>query len=359
MRFAAASSTHPVPALATGEAIGQVLEQVGVHPDVVFVFVTPGHAGALEDMGGAVRSILQPTVLVGAVGRGVLGADLSTPGPGMVLFAARTGPAIPLRWSRSGTDAETDSPLPSRGVVVAFGHPGVPVAHPDLVHGGPVVGGRVAHRPLLLDDLLVGDGAVGVAFPPDLPVRVSVDEGVRPIGTPLVVTSATGSALHQIAGQPAYDCLIQIARDQVPASDIALINRGLYLTTAPGAGTPGPVRSSCIEVLGSDSGTGALALGGSVEEGAFVQFCVRDPASAEHRLRAAVAQSDAWAALLFPRAYPTGDPPDLLPGGGPGHDARAIAGLFTTASLAAPSDDAGDCPGGASAIIFGERGTDP
>ena len=57
--FASAISEHPVTAHATGEVAGQVLEKVGANPDLVVLFVTPPHAGALEDAAGAVRAILE------------------------------------------------------------------------------------------------------------------------------------------------------------------------------------------------------------------------------------------------------------------------------------------------------------
>jgi hypothetical protein len=47
MPFASALSEHPVPAYATGEVCGQVLEGVGAHPDLAIVFTTLAHAGAL------------------------------------------------------------------------------------------------------------------------------------------------------------------------------------------------------------------------------------------------------------------------------------------------------------------------
>ncbi len=63
MRFASSLSTHPVTAHATGEVIGQVIEQVGRHPDLAVLFVTRPHAGALEEAADAVTPLLEPTVL--------------------------------------------------------------------------------------------------------------------------------------------------------------------------------------------------------------------------------------------------------------------------------------------------------
>src|SRR5580704_10826020 len=83
MPFAAALSEHPVPAFATGEACGQLLEALGTHPDLVLAFVTLAHAGALED-GAASESIV-------ATGREIEGA------PAVSLWAGRFGPVVPVR----------------------------------------------------------------------------------------------------------------------------------------------------------------------------------------------------------------------------------------------------------------------
>ncbi len=50
MPFAAAMSEHPLTAHAVGEVTGAVLERIGDRPDFATVFVTPPHAGALEDV---------------------------------------------------------------------------------------------------------------------------------------------------------------------------------------------------------------------------------------------------------------------------------------------------------------------
>ncbi|HVL93319.1 MAG TPA: hypothetical protein VM264_08235, partial [Acidimicrobiales bacterium] len=75
MPFAAALSEHPVPAHAVGEVAGQVLEALGPAPDLAVLFVTPPHAGALEDAIGAIRDILRPAALLGCAAVSVVGTD--------------------------------------------------------------------------------------------------------------------------------------------------------------------------------------------------------------------------------------------------------------------------------------------
>ena len=55
--FAAALSEHPVAATAVGEVIGEIIERVGVEPDLACLFVTAPHTGALEDIATATESL--------------------------------------------------------------------------------------------------------------------------------------------------------------------------------------------------------------------------------------------------------------------------------------------------------------
>jgi len=66
-RFGAAISEHPLISHA------KVLDAVGVGPDLAIVFVTGPNAGALEDICSAIRSTLEPKILLGVTGVSVLG----------------------------------------------------------------------------------------------------------------------------------------------------------------------------------------------------------------------------------------------------------------------------------------------
>ncbi len=48
MPFAAALSEHPVRGDAGGEVVGAVLEALGLEPDLVVLFVSAGHTGAIS-----------------------------------------------------------------------------------------------------------------------------------------------------------------------------------------------------------------------------------------------------------------------------------------------------------------------
>src|ERR1700686_2578671 len=149
MPFAAALSEHPVPAYATGEVCGQVLEALGTHPDLVVVFTTMAHAGALEDVIATVGEVLKPSVVFGAASETVIGTGREVEGgPAISLWAARFGPVVPVRLTGTG-GIPAEPPFPPTALVLV-GDPfstsaedvleSIAATHPHL----PVVGGMAS-----------------------------------------------------------------------------------------------------------------------------------------------------------------------------------------------------------------------
>src|SRR5580692_1790916 len=185
MPFAAALSEHPVPAFATGEACGQLLEALGTHPDLVLAFVTLAHAGALEDVVAAVREVLHPSVVVGAASESIVATAREIEGgPAVSLWAGRFGPVVPVRIAARSEPGGVVfdglvQPVPfTPQAMVLIGDPfsmpapellaGLAEAHPGL----PIVGGMAsgARGPggtrLALDGEVFTSGAVGALLGP-------------------------------------------------------------------------------------------------------------------------------------------------------------------------------------------------
>lgn len=90
---AAALSRHPIAATATGEVAGALLEAVGTGADHVFLFASRHHTGTLEDVIGAVRSILHPGTLTTETSDTVIcGTQVVDDGPALGALAARCPP---------------------------------------------------------------------------------------------------------------------------------------------------------------------------------------------------------------------------------------------------------------------------
>jgi len=320
MPFAAALSTHPVTSHATGEVVGQVLEKLGQHPDLALVFVTRPHAGALEDVMATVRRVLAPSVALGCAAESVLGNGIEVEElPAVTVWAGLVGPVIGVRlsaeegpdgWQVTGWPAS--DPFPPQGVLLLADPFTFPVealadtlasTHPGL----PLLGGMAsaARGPggnrLALGDQVHTTGAVGAIVGPGTRLSSVVSQGCRPVGRPLVVTRSERNVIYELAGQPALERLLEMARDGMSERDIRLVNQGLHLGVVIDEHKADFSRGDFLvrNVLGADRANGAIAVGDAVEVGTTVQFHVRDAESADEDLRAMLGARHADGALCF------------------------------------------------------------
>jgi small ligand-binding sensory domain FIST len=108
--FGSALSMHPVPAHATGEVVGDVLEAVGHAPTLAVLFVTQPLTGTFDDIADSVQRMLQPEHLVAVTTGGVLGAGSEVEdGSALALWAVRGG-SVERSYCR-------DRPSPRRTVL--------------------------------------------------------------------------------------------------------------------------------------------------------------------------------------------------------------------------------------------------
>jgi small ligand-binding sensory domain FIST len=350
MGFASALSTHPVTAHATGEVTGSVLERLGRYPDLAAIFVTRSHAGALEDAAAAVRRILSPSVLIGCAAESVVGNGLEVEeGPGMSLWAGMVGPVAPVRlWTEIDTGTpRTDgwpAPLPFEPQALlllvdpfsfavdemidrlATDHPGIP-----LLGGMASAAQGPGGNRLALDGAIHSSGAVGALIGPGVHLSTVVSQGCRPVGRPLVVTRAERNFLYELAGRPALERLLEMAKDSMSERDIRLVNQGLHLGVVIDEHRTDFGRGDFLvrNVLGADQANGAIAVGDEVEVGTTVQFHVRDAESADEDLRKLLAFQEAEGALMFTC---NGRGTRLF--SAPNHDAEVVGDLLANPPLA-------------------------
>jgi small ligand-binding sensory domain FIST len=306
--FAAAISEHPVTAMAVGEVAGQVLESLGQGPDLALVFVTPHHAGALEDATAAIRSILEPATLLGCAAVSVAGNGREVEdGPAVSLWAGRLGPVAPVLLDPDGAGWPDPLPFePQALLLLADPYTFAAGAFFDRLAaerpGLPVIGG-MSSAPgggrLALDGRIVTAGAVGALL--QTPVRTIVSQGCRPIGAPYVVTRSERNVVYELGGQPALQRLLHLASSGLPEEDVRLINQGLHMGLVIDEHKAEYGRGDFLvrNVLGADRENGAIAVGDEVEVGVTAQFHVRDAATADEDLRRMLAGEEADAALLF------------------------------------------------------------
>lgn len=323
--FAAALSEHPSPPEAVGEVVGAVLDRLGSAPDLAVLFLSPALAGAADDIARAVRTLLQPGTLLGAAASSVVGGGREVEdGPGIALWAARTGPVLPVRITAEATGGG----VRILGVPQAAGEDGprtmVLLADPfslpldallttmaDDLPDLTVVGGMAssARGPggnrLVLDGEVHRDGAVGVLLPPGTEAVPVVSQGCRPVGDPMIVTEVDGPLLLGLAGQPALDQLLGSAAS-LGEGDRSIFELGPQVGVVVDE-TKATFRTGDFlirNVTGVDPDRRGVAIGAQVEVGTTVQFHVRDAASADDELRALVA--------VLPPPRPTADRGALL-----------------------------------------------
>jgi small ligand-binding sensory domain FIST len=345
MNFAAAISQHPVPVSAIGEVVGDVLERLGQYPDLAVLFVTPPHAGALEDLAGTVRTLLEPAVTIGCAAVSVLGNQQEVEeAPAVSLWAGKFGPVAGVRLT-DPADWPDRLPFAAEAALV-IGDP-FSFAIDELLAkvDFPLIGGMAsaARGPggnrLVLDGQIFSDGAVAALIGRGAGLETIVSQGCRPIGAPLVVTRAERNIIYELAGQPALQRLIGMARSGLSERDIELINQGLHLGLVIDEHKAEFGRGDFLvrNVLGADQANGAIAVGELVEVGTTVQFHVRDAESADEDLRLLVAGRQAEAALLF-----TCNGRGIRLFGTPDHDAgvvsdalggKPVAGFFAAGEL--------------------------
>jgi small ligand-binding sensory domain FIST len=323
MPFAAALSEHPLTAHAVGEVTGSVLERIGERPDIAALFVTPAHAGALEDAMRTVEEVMHPLVSFGCAAESILGPHREVEqGAGVSLFAGHTGPIVPL-----ALDAVPQGPgggvalrgwpdtvpfVPRTAVVLAdpFSFPAeaflewLDESCPEL----PVVGGMASaargpggNRLALGSEVRTG-GAVGALLGPGANIHTLVSQGCRPFGRPLVVTRADANVIFELAGRPALERLVAQAHESLSEDEVSLLEMGgLQLGRVIDEHRENFGRGDFLvrNVVGADRSSGAIAVGDVVHVGTTVQFHLRDAASADEDLHALIAPERADGALVF------------------------------------------------------------
>jgi small ligand-binding sensory domain FIST len=321
-RFASALSQHPIAANAVGEAAGEILEHLdGEGCDLAVCFASTHHVGAFEDIGPALRNILEPRVLVGGTAVAVAGGPHEIEeNPALTVFAARFDGAtltpVTLRVQETPDGAAlTGWPSLDRspGSLLLFADPFTfPVdaflqrVNRDLP-GLQIIGGlaSAAGSPggnrLVLDDHVVDEGAVGVFIDGGgIEVRTIVSQGCRPIGRPYVVTRGEQNLIEELGGKPAIERLQELA-GAASEEERELLRRGLHVGLVVDEHKAEFNRGDFLvrNLLGADESSGALAVGEQVSIGQTVQFHVRDAGAADEDLREMLAGVDADAALLF------------------------------------------------------------
>ena len=227
-----------------------MLEAIGDRPDLVVVTVTRPHAGALEDIVGAIGSVLHPLAMVGAAAESVVGTRREVEEtPAISLWAGWIGPLAAVRltatrlvdgdWQFDGWPDRLGFE-PSALILLAdpFTFPAADFL-PWLAERRPglaVVGGNAsadvdpAGSRLVHGQSVVSDGATGVLVGRGVEIETVVSQGCRPYGEALTVTRSDRNIIYEVAGLPAMERLVaQITRHLDPAEVLGIEANGIFI----------------------------------------------------------------------------------------------------------------------------------
>jgi small ligand-binding sensory domain FIST len=311
LAFASALSTCANTGDALREVIASATAQLPATPNLGFVFFSPHHAPAAQQLASELAPLLSsPENLLGCSGEAIAGRGRECEDqPAISLWLA----ALPasrittmhLEFQRTpegnaigGWPDSLSGAWPEGSCLFALAEPfsfpadvmldqlnedrpGVPVM------GGMASGGQAPGRnPLILGAHVYNEGAVVAHVSGGVRVRTIVSQGCRPIGKPFVVTKAERNVVYQLGGRPALDQLKEIFQT-LPTREQVLVNRGLHLGRAVSEYRNHFEQGDFLirNVVGGDSTSGAIAVGDYLRPGQTVQFHVRDAESADAELR--------------------------------------------------------------------------
>lgn len=287
---------------AFAEAAARAALGLGGAPcDVALVFAGRDnleHADAGLD---AVHDRLRPAALAGCGAQGVVGTGREIETGGVVVWAASLGdghaesfhmqahPTADGRFAITGIPDEGDALVM---LVDPYSFPAEPLLQ-NMTPGIPVVGGLAdAHSSsatLFHDGAVAASGAVGVVLS-DVELHCTVSQGATPIGPEMVVTAGEGNVIAELASRPALDRLMDAIASELSPIEQALASQGLLVGIVIDENQPDYTRGDFLVrgLLSVDEDDRTITIGESVRVGQTIRLHVRDAASADQDLHAAL-----------------------------------------------------------------------
>ncbi len=200
---------------------------------------------------------------------------------------------------------------PQTRAIIGFGDPWT-TPLPQLMSAldetspqSPLIGGMASgaraqgQNRLIKNDIVAGDGFVGVSLAGAIEVQSVVSQGCKPIGSPMVITRAKENIIEQLGGKPALVVLREVV-DALNEADRALLQHGLLIGRAISEYRERFGRGDFLvrNIVGADQENGAIAVGDFARVGQTVQFHVRDAATADEDLSLMLEGIDAPAGRL-------------------------------------------------------------
>lgn len=312
------SQSHD-PVEAAGEAANRATAGLdGASCDLCLVFASGPHLAMAKWLLSEVHDALGPRHLIGCGAGGTLatGTELEQ-GPGLVVWAASLPGAevstmhvgaerdgddfrllgLPPELAPKGNGERRDAAPDGALIVLAD-----PYSFPSEVllrtlersrPGTPVLGGLASAAfaggsVLMRDGDVESDGAVA-AMISGAEVLPCVSQGAAPVGPEMTITAAEANVIGELASKPALERLSEVIA-ALPEREQALAANGVLLGVVIDENRPSYERGDFLvrPIIGADRESRSLAIGERVRVGQTVRLHVRDAASADEDLRAAL-----------------------------------------------------------------------
>ncbi len=280
--------------------IKENLQDLPAHLSVIFV--SPHFKDEYERVPEILRKHLDPGVLLGCSGGGIIGGGQEAEQKAAVSLTVAhlpdveiqpvysdtmdlpdqdTGPGVWREWL--GVAAEKSpqfiflaDPFSFRGEEFLSG---MDFAYPNSRKVGGLASGaqRQGGNALYLDDKIYRNGLIGVALSGNIQLDTIVAQGCRPIGQPMTISKCSQNLLQELGGRPPIELLEEMAAT-MDEYDQKLIQTSLFLGVEMDPLKDDPVQGDFLirNLMGADRSTGAIAIGAELREGMLVQFHLRD-----------------------------------------------------------------------------------
>ena len=308
MKAASSIGFGPEWQRALGDALGEVSSRLeGTSVDLAVVFAAPQYAPHYADVLAEIRARLDPRVVIGCSGQGVIGTDrevedmpaisiLAFSLPGALLSPHHVTQAVLAedsgRWAASLGAEQADA---NAWLIIADPF----TLDPDLLMStlsmtypdAPLVGGLASGHPRLrgthvfLDGEVHIEGAVALALGGPYTVQPVVSQGAEPIGQTWTITGAHENVVESLGMRPALEILAETFRD-LPEETQQRARSNLLVGLAMNEYQDEFQRGDFLirNLLGINQEAGELVIGAAPRIGQTLQFQLRDPDAADQEL---------------------------------------------------------------------------
>lgn len=290
---------------AFSEAAAEAERGLDARCDLCIAFAGAPHLGHGKWALSAIHERLEPEHLIGCGAGGVVGPGREIEeGAGAVVWAASIpGARVATHHLSAAPGAEAAEvegiPEPPGDALVVLADPysfaaDALLARLNAEHPGtPVLGGLASAAMagagcLFRDGELLTDGAVACSLS-GVEVLACVSQGATPVGPEMTITAAEGNVIFELASKPAMERLGEVIAE-LPRGEREAASRGLMLGVVIDENKPSYERGDFLvrPLIGADRDSGAIATGERVRVGQTVRVHIRDGASADEDLRAAL-----------------------------------------------------------------------